>query len=636
MLRTPARRPLLAATLAAFAACKKSPPPVDFHSRATHADVPAADAPAAAPDAGPRFQVREGAAVTGDGRSVSLGGRTVTAPPGERFVESIAWDYDRDGRDESLFVARATDAGDAAGVSLVRPLPDRLELAAIIGPEPEDRSCGAPHFRQTSPRSLVLTWSCPARRPARADGGPRGMFAFESVLMGEIGAETGFRARAGILRDALPDTALRLAMEGADTDGDGRDELVIRVSAGRPGAEPGASARLVYFFREPVWVWETTEPASSIRALIDAQRRRAGSRRSAAAVPGVIDDLARLKRALCQEGSLQRFKLPGSTGVRCTPDPFEGAAEVALRALVTLGELPAAWAMTRAETAHALGVVPFDRVRSLLEGASTPERGATATVSAAMPVSIDPPPEFHHPVARWEDARNPSVVVLRGDRGSRVRRDEWAPWDAADVAAEGAAPLFVTDLPRARRLAGLAWSPQGLSIVLCPGGDAACVDAWTAHRGHLPPGAETRRIPMLPPGDVPDPDSGIAYATAYASPDARALGWGPEGLVIALRGRVWRVPPTGDGVALNAAERWGGTFPDGQSFTEDGRVAALPAPEGIWVHEGAAWHRLVPDALREQLALVREVSPSADGRTLLARLSDHRLAVIERQRPTRR
>lgn len=617
-MRPVVRRRRAAVALALLTSCKPSPPPIDFQGRD---DVPPApsDAAGAARDAGPAFRPRDGVAVPGDGRTLTLAGKSASPPPGQRFAAMIPWDYDRDGTDEALFVARVTDAGDAAGVSLVRPVGDSLEVAGVIGPEPEDPTCAIPHFRQTSARSLVLTWRCPPTRPPGGDGGPRGVFASEVVLMGPIGNDTGFRARAGVLRDPLPDTAIELTAEGVDTDGDGSDELVVQVAAGRPGAAPGARARLVYFARGSQFVWDTTEPAASLRATIDALRRRAGVRRSAAAVLPAVDDLARLRRALCQDGGIARVKLPGGVGVRCAPDPFEGAAEAALRAYVTLGELPAAWALTRAATAHPLGVVPFSRVRSALEGASRPQPGVSASLSPALHASSDVIAPLRFPIARWESAREPVTALLLGEHAARVRRADWTALDAPDLA--GSAQTLPMDLSRTRRLGGLAWAPTGLAALLCAADDAACANP------------DRRIIPLLPPADLgADP----SVSRPYVGADAQVMGWGAEGLVLSVRGRVWRVPPAGDAVPLAAGERWTGSFPEGQAITEDGRVAALAAPEGVWVHEGASWRRLLPDALRERAGEVRDLNPSADGLAILARLADNGLAVIERPRAARR
>lgn len=620
----------LALALAA-AACKKTPPPVDFQSHAPPRDVEAAvDAPPSRPDAGPAFRERVGEDIPGDGRAVTVNNRVVPAPPGQRFTHRITWDYDHDGTDESVFVVRAFDSGEAAGLSLIRPSNDQAVIGTVEGPEPEDRTCGRARFRQTSPRSLVVEWSCPEQRADGSDAGPRGVFRAESVLMGPIEGDLGFRARAGVLREPIPDTALTLTLEGTDTDGDGVDELVCHVAAGRPGAPPGAQARVVFFQRNNAFVRDTAEPAASVRAFIAAQRRRAGNRRTAAAALGAMDDLLRLRRALCADTVLARFKLAGSVGVRCAPDTFDGAAEVMLRAYVSLGELPAAWAMTRPESAHPFGVVPFARVRSLLEGAAPLERGATATLSTTTPAAIDRVPGLRFPAAYWEDPRDPQRVILPGERPQRVQRADWSVTSAEDLGTAGLSPLVPMDLARATRLMGFAWTRRGLDAVLCPAATPACATAWEARPGVVPAGAAARTLPLLPPEDVPTGENPGAYAQACTSDDVRALGWGAEGLVVTVRGLVWRVAPDGAVTRLAAGDAWRGSFPAGQGITEDGAVVTLPAPEGLWIYQGTAWRRLAPEALRDRLALLRDASPSADGRTILLRFEDNRLAVVQR------
>lgn len=614
----------------AAAACKKTPPPVDFQSHAPPRDAEAADAPAPRPDAGPAFRERVGEDIPGDGRTLTVNNRAVPAPPGQRFTHRITWDYDHDGTDESVFVVRAFDSGEAAGLSLVRPSNDEAVIATVEGPEPEDRTCGRARFRQTSPRSLVVEWACPEQRVDGTDAGPRGVFRAESVLMGPIESDLGFRARAGVLREPIPDTVPTLSLEGVDLDGDGLDELVCHVAAGRPGAAPGARARVVFFQRNNAFVRDTSEPGASLRAFIAAQRRRAGNRRTAAAALASMDDLLRLRRALCAENVLARFKLAGTVGVRCAPDMFDGAAEVMLRAYVSLGELPAAWAMTRPESAHPFGVVPFARVRTLLEGAAPLERGATVTLSPTAPAEADRLPALRFPAAYWEDPRDPQRVILPGARALRVQRADWSATVAEDLSPAGLSPLLTTDLARTTRLMGLAWTRRGLEVVLCPAGAPACVTAWEDHPGAVPAGSVVRTLPMLPPEDVPPGEDPRGYAQAYSSDDLRALGWGAEGLVLIVRGLVWRVAADGAVTRLAAGETWRGRFPAGQGITEDGAVVTLPSPEGVWIYQGTSWRRLAPEPLRDRLALLRDVAPSADGRTLVLRFEDNRLGVVQR------
>lgn len=625
----------LALTLAA-ASCKKTPPPVDFQSHAPPRDAEVTpDAPPTRPDAGPAFRERVGEDIPGDGRAITVNNRTVPAPPGQRFTHRIAWDYDHDGTDESVFVVRAFDNGEAAGLSLIRPSNDEAVIGTVEGPEPEDRTCGRARFRQTSPRSLVVEWSCPEQRTDGSDAGPRGVFRAESVLMGPIEGDLGFRARAGVLREPIPDTALTLTLDGTDTDGDGVDELVCHLTAGRPGAPAGAQARVVFFQRNNAFVRDTAEPGNSVRAFIATQRRRAGNRRTAAAALAAMDDLMRLRRALCAETVLARFKLAGGVGVRCAADIFDGAAEVILRAYVSLGELPAAWAMTRPESAHPFGVVPFARVRSLLEGAAPLERGATATLSGVVAPATEVLPVPRFPAARWEDPRDPQRVILPGERAQRVQRADWSAAAAEDLAPAGRSPLYATDLAHTTRFMGLAWTRRGLDAVLCPLASPACATAWEARPGAVPAGAAVRTLPLLPPEDVPTGEDPGGYAQACTSDDVRALGWGAEGLVVTVRGLVWRVAPDGAVTRLAAGESWRGSFPAGQGITEDGAVVTLPSPEGLWIYQGTSWRRLAPEPLRDRLALLRDAAPSADGRTILLRFEDDRLAVVQRAAPRR-
>jgi len=614
----------LAAALALTAceSCKRKSPPILFHSDASgppRRDVAtAADAPAdvAAPIA------IEGTPVDGDGSSLTLDGVTLRAPDGERFVRHAAVDLDGDGTASDLAVARTGADGRARPPALYRRAGAAFEPVPLPDADPSDPRCAEATVRVTSPRSAVFAWRCP---PASYDGQT---LAEEQALVA-LSATPGVRERASLLAGALPDTELALRLEGRDLDGDGRDEVLVGLAAGRPGVVPRASARAVLFDRAGAFARDTSEPTASLDANFAAARQAlTRGRAGAAEAQETLDHLLRLRRAFCRASGMARVRFQRGQGFDCaTPS---GAADLYARVLINLGELPAAEAQLAADTATDFGPITNERVLADLERASITERGIVARPGPFVGAALDDLCPTRLRALSFEGR----TIALRGPAGGAV--------DATTLTVTPGAAGAVTDLlPRspdgAEAAVGFAETCAGVAIVRCRTSDAACAGApLRAEATGLPPGALQTLLPALPSlalssrcGAAPGVVRGMSAR------QARVLSWAPEAMVVAVHRALYRVTAAGVVTPVLLGEPMGAQNPPGGALSPNGSMAVQPGLSGLWVRERSAWRRWSPEALTGRFAQLTDVTVSADGRSV-AGLVGTQLWLLDRPQRARR
>lgn len=610
--------------LAACESCKRKAPPVLFHSDApgpTRPDAPASPDAVAATDGGAAPAV-EGVPVEGDGSALTVDGATLRAPEGERFVRYARVDLDGDGAAADLAVARAGADGRGRAGSLYRRAGAGFNPVALDHAAPSDPRCNDATVRVSSARSATFAWRCP---PAPYDGQA---LAEEQALVA-LSATPSVRERASVLAGALPDTALSLALEGRDLDGDGRDEVLVGLAAGRPGAPPRASARAVLFERAGAFARDTSEPAASLDANLTAARQAlTRGRAGAAEARDTLEHLLRLRRAFCRASGAARIRFQNASGFDC-PAP-SGAQDLYARVLINLGELPAAEAQLAAETATDFGPVTGERVLGDLERASITERGVTARPGPFVGAALD---ELL-PARLGALSFAGRTIALRGPAGGAV--------DLATLTVtQGAAGAVGDLLPRspdgAEAVVGFAETCEGVAIVRCRTTDAACAAMpLRAEATSLPPGSLRSVLPALPSlaltarcGAAPD------AARAMSAREARVLSWGPSGLLVAVRRLLYRVAPTGEAAPMLLGEALGAGNPAGSAVSPNGSMAVQPGLGGLWVRERNAWRRWAPEALAGRFAQLTDVTVSPDGRST-AGLVGTQLWLLDRpQRPRR-
>lgn len=610
-----------AITLAACESCKRKSPPILFHSDASgppRPDVAAADVSAAV-DAPP---VIEGTPVDGDGSSLTVDGVTLRAPEGERFVRHAAVDLDGDGTAADLAVARTGADGRARPPALYRRAGAAFEPVPLPNADPSDPRCAEATVRVTSPRSAVFAWRCP---PTSYDGQS---LAEEQALVA-LSATPGVRERAALLAGTLPDTELSLRLEGRDLDGDGRDEVLVGLAAGRPGVAPRASARAVFFDRAGALARDTSEPTQSLDANLAAARQAlTRGRAGAAEALETLDHLLRLRRAFCRASGMARVRFQRTQGFDCaTPS---SAADLYTRVLINLGELPAAEAQLAADTATDFGPITNERVLADLERASITERGIVARPGPFVGASLDDLCPTRLRALSFEGR----TIALRGPAGGAV--------DAATLTVTQGAAGAVTDLlPRspdgAEVVVGFAETCAGVAIVRCRTSDVACAGApLRAEATGLPPGALQTLLPALPSLSL-SARCGAApgVVRGMSARQARVLSWNPEALVVAVHRALYRVTAAGAVTPALLGVAFGGQNPPGGALSPNGSMAVQPGLSGLWVRERSAWRRWSPEALTGRFAQLTDATVSADGRSV-AGLVGTQLWLLDRpQRPRR-
>jgi len=610
-----------------LAACKETPPPIHFHS-AVDAQVATVSADVAEVDVVadvPRFQARQGEVFGEAVPSVTVEGATVTAAEGERFSASLSLDLDGDGVASDVVVARVRADGEAAGATVYRRDGMAFVPTALDAARPERIRCGTASLRQTSPRSLVLRWRCASPVP---DAGAPVESAAEVVLL-RLGDTPAVWGRASIATE-LAATALTLDAEGTDRDGDGVDELVVSVSAARPGRRAGATGRVVYFQRGGNLARDTSEPGASLTAVREAARRNVGRRRAGSiAALETLDDLVRLRRALCAESGMAVVRTgPGAgMGVACGEGPFTGAADIVVRALSALGEHPAA--LTAAADATSPWGETSARAQADVTRAATVDRRATLREGPFGATDLSTLAPLHTGVLRLESAQNPIAAWIRGPVTGRV--------DLATLAFAAGEPGALTDVvpqsPEGQwRFVGAVETCAGVAAVTCPMADPGCpVEGLRAGQTALPPGARLHALDELPgPNTTQRCLRDRAAVQALAVGALLPLGWGARGLLLARRGRLWRVEGTAAASPVWTTDALGAPWPGGSAVSENGAVLTLTTPDAWWVRERAGWRRLGLDALSGRTGQLDAATVSNDGRTLAALLGT-RVMVVQRR-----
>ncbi len=622
------RRAPLAAMALALAACPKRAPTVNFHSDVhTVAVEPAADASNADGALSVvRFEPVEGTAVTGDGRTLLADGATATCDEGARFTAYLRVDLDGDSAPDGLVVARTGLDNTARPPAVLRRQGNVWQSLPVADANPTESRCATSALRQTSPRSVTVSFRC---EPA-----VQGASLAEEQLLLALSATPAVKQRASLAAGALADTALTLRLEGVDLDGDGRDEVSVGLSAGRPGAPQRASARVTFFERAGALARDTSEPSTSLQANPAAARRSLSSGRNGALEAlATLDDYERLRRAFCADSAMARVRFQGSTGFDCGGAPTNGAADLYARAWINAGETPAAEAQLRAETAGPFGVVTSERVQSDLDRASLTDRTVTARNGPAAGAVLDAIVPAHQGALAFDRATAPTQLTLRGPAGgsldvATLTLSPGAPGSASDVLVRS--PDGVT------AITGFVERCDGVAVVRCPTANEACVDAVISPASTaLPAGAEATTIPWLPSRAMAQRClQDVSAMQGLAPSAAHALGWGRDGLVVAVHGVVHRVAPAGvTRLALN--ESPGAGFAAGAAVSPNGAAMAMPGLSGVWVRERNAWRRWSPASLTGRFATLTDLTPTNDARALAA-MAGTEVWLLERPRATRR
>jgi hypothetical protein len=416
-------------------------------------------------DAG-AFHGREAVAAPPDATLWTLEGLELVAPPGRVFALGLTGDFDGDGaRDAVALVQLAQRAGGGAdaGVELGELLLYRGVPGAALGPpqviatppSPISPAVGAAGFgvgcvsrhrlAQVGRHSVALETGGVCD-PA---GGAAGARFVAALAIGRAEVKVHFRAT---LLDPPNAPLLSVDLDSADRDGDGLDDVAVRISleGGSPPFEPGPRVSVVarWFDRSAGMSRDPDEPEASFRGLASVAATRAPKSKEAPSVPRYVEQVRALFRALCLEGGTPRVvDLDGGRALSCgSSKGLEEAGLAEVRAFAVSGDpLRAIAALDRAQLPPATHTAPRAADAQVWITQLAPVLGAPSALRALGAV-----PQIERGRApSWGaiafDANGKVLVrtvagVVRADpvQGDEAAADDVKSWRSGVVSPEGA------------------------------------------------------------------------------------------------------------------------------------------------------------------------------------------------------
>ncbi|WP_437734184.1 hypothetical protein [Sorangium sp. So ce1335] len=292
-----------------------SPPPLSGAAPGAADARPEADAGAEDAAAPPRFAVVQSVPAPAGGKQWPLeGGAVVAAPTGRTFETGLLLDVDGDGARDLVAWARSPDGlrGELLLAPAARPKALRT-LTALPGDLAAQGCTPRVGLSQIGPSALALDFApqCGDQQRAASAGATRWIAVIRLPGAGE-GAppELALELR---LRAPPPEEALSAALEVADRDADGRDDLVVTVGlsgALRPFSAPGPKgaaaelrAPLVFLDRPAGLSRDAAQPGATLRDLAASLLRDARGKSTAPSVAAAAQRLRRLHAALCADAA---------------------------------------------------------------------------------------------------------------------------------------------------------------------------------------------------------------------------------------------------------------------------------------------------------------------------------------------
>ncbi len=603
--------------------CSRSPPPILFHSDAGQPAIVATDA-APPVDAGRvadagHVEPLLSNAVPGDGTTLTLDGVTLRANASERMTRYVAMDPDGDG-DRDVVVIRA--AGQAiVGLGFFRREPAGFVSVPVTGGDaPTDPRCADAQLRSTSSRAVVVTYRCPAAPapgaaidPAQPGGTATLPFTAEHVVVA-FAPTAQVRMRVGEL-PTLDGTVMDVAVETGDRDGDARDDIVVNVGARGLADRPDSAARasVVWLDRPAGIARDTSAPEASFVRLV-AQARSQANRRGAGIA--AVERIVRLRRVLCSDAGAPRVRLGGENGVNCaTSAALRSVPDAWAHALVAAGEIPAALAATRPESAIEFGVANATRLRAELRRVLPAQAGVAARRGPFAPPSLESATYPRSSAMTLEPSGSPTNIAVHVEPPARVDLNTLAL--ATDTTIQPDAHLRSPD--GARTLAGFFETCEGIVAAVCPSSQVECVSA-PPRADALPQGAESWRITDLiaPEHAATCLREGGSNVPPVRATQLRALGFSADGLLLSHRGRVLRVARGGATVTSLGGAPLGAPYAPGSSVSPTGSYLAMPGIDGILVRDAAGRWRMWSDPqLVGRYPQMTDLVVSDDGRTVV-------------------
>jgi hypothetical protein len=523
-----------------------------------------------AADAGGPFIGEPAVAVAAGSTRATVDGVTIEAPDGMVLVLALVRDFDGDGAKDAFGVARPRDGNDPGEVVFYRgeagrdPTPSAKTLEAPAGLA-RDPSCTPVDRLLLVGRSSVLV-ELGSRCPLHASTTPVRWVAV-------LDARAHVRLAATIA-DPPGAPALTVDADGSDRDGDGRDDVALRVTLEGGGAplEPGprVSAVFAWLDRPAGLSRDTAATDASFGGLSALAMVRATRAKEAPAVPALVAQVRSLWRAACADGGAPRLVgVEGIGAITCSAArALEEAGLAEVRAYATSGDpLRAALALDGAQQP------PAGRTASRTKDAQgwVAQAAPAVTARVVRVVAAVPLAQRGHEPSWGSLAFEASGKLLVRTRAGLVRID---PDQGDEASADGAAD----------------WKPA----VVSPDGATRWIEAYDACDGialratFAPTGDGDMHdvaLPVAPP--LGDRCSGSRGAPARATP----IAWGPKGLEAVVAGIPVLVAPDLSGASPLAGSLDQPVTP-GAPRSPDGKTLVVPTSAGI-VQRGPARTRLL-------------------------------------------
>ncbi|HEY3593454.1 MAG TPA: hypothetical protein VGL13_06255, partial [Polyangiaceae bacterium] len=275
-----------------------------------------------------------------------LDGVAVVPPAGETLALAFAADLDGDGTRDAVAWSTAGDPlaghllfykGTAAGKSPAAP----TELAALAAAAIGAQGCaGDPALEQIGPHTAAVSLHANCPPPPAPQLPPTRTARWVAVASPLTSPPLRLEFQ---LHDPPAGERLGHELDASDTDSDGRDDLMARVSieGAPPPFEigPRQSADLRWLDRPTGLSRDPEEPEASLRHAASALLARASKKSDAAMVPASVRQLTRLYSWLCSDGGAPTVNA-SSGGIRCGPSrALEDAGAAEVRAALALGDV---------------------------------------------------------------------------------------------------------------------------------------------------------------------------------------------------------------------------------------------------------------------------------------------------------
>lgn len=502
--------------------------------------------------------------------SIELDGAQVSVPERE-IVLALFGDFDGDGKKDALAIVRAPATPEGRGGSAAG------EIVHFHGGTPVGGAIAV------GPTMGVDPSCAPTARLERI--GPRSAFAeIGSACTKGSGTRAIWVVRLGPALDvafdatiADPLSAPRLAVdaEAADRDKDGIDDVVLKLTIEGGGApfEPGPrlTAKLAFFDRPAGPSRDAEEPEASLKAIAAQATARAGKPKDAPSVPGMVQQMRALYRALCREGGAPRIdKIHGGSAPSCgASKPLEDAGVAEVRAFVAQGDAVRAFAAADLASAAPATKTPA-RIAEVQKMLAEVAPAMEARSSRALNVLADAP--RLHP--EWGPLAFEGADKLLVRHGEKVSRIDLGTFEQED-----------TDIP--------AWP----SHVVSPDGRSRWLEAYHACEGV----ALRATFAPVAEGDVQEvllpvaPRLGTRCAGGRGEAAAATpVAWGPRGLETIVAGQPLLVRL--DGQNASALATWlDEPPPRGSPRSPNGKAIAIATPQGLLVRADRTTLRRAPD-----------------------------------------